>query len=202
MPFKLGNLSGDKIFLGNTEVTKAYIGTNEVYSSGSTYQLLGDIIVNTNTTQIDFNNLNITKDDELRLVYTIKPSSSSIGDIKLFVNNNTISSNYYSQRLYASDSTISASKSNESQLLQNTNNSRPASGFADIKISSNNRFVFQSQLNMFIGGFSNSLQQYNFNSVSTFSLSSITSLQVYAEVSNHIGVGSRLQLYKVNKGVA
>jgi hypothetical protein len=34
MPFKLGNLSGDKIYLGNTEVTKAYLGNQEVYSSG------------------------------------------------------------------------------------------------------------------------------------------------------------------------
>jgi hypothetical protein len=34
MPFKLGNLSGEKIYLGSTEVTNAYLGSNEVYSSG------------------------------------------------------------------------------------------------------------------------------------------------------------------------
>jgi len=34
MPFKLGNLSGEKIYLGSTEVTKVYLGTEVVYSSG------------------------------------------------------------------------------------------------------------------------------------------------------------------------
>ena len=48
MAFKLGNLSGSKIYLGNTEVTKSYFGTNEVYSSlnlgpGSTTIIGGDL---------------------------------------------------------------------------------------------------------------------------------------------------------------
>ena len=43
MPFKLGNLSGDKIFLGNTEVTSAFLGTQQVYSSGPAAFQLGTV---------------------------------------------------------------------------------------------------------------------------------------------------------------
>ena len=43
MPFKLGNLSGDKIFLGNTEVTSAFLGTQQVYSSGPAAFELGTV---------------------------------------------------------------------------------------------------------------------------------------------------------------
>ena len=43
MPFKLGNLSGDKIFLGNTEVTSAFLGTQQVYSSGPSGFIIGTV---------------------------------------------------------------------------------------------------------------------------------------------------------------
>ena len=43
MPFKLGNLSGSKLYLGNTEIVSAFKGTEQVYSSGPPFFELGTL---------------------------------------------------------------------------------------------------------------------------------------------------------------
>jgi hypothetical protein len=75
----------------------------------------------------------------------------------------------------------------------------PISGFADIKVSNNDRFVVQSQFIYKIGSVSNDMGQYNYNVVGTQTVSSITKLTIQSANTNGIGVGSKFTLYKVTE---
>ena len=197
MPIFRGTNNISKIFRGNTEIVKAFRGVNLIFQSGEPqYELIADVNVTTNTTQIDFDNLNITKDDELRLVYTLVGSSSTnFTNCALFVNNNNTASNYFRQRLIGFGSTLSASRNNIN-YFGGARSNKKISGFADIKISNNDRYVFQSQFINGIGAESSAVDNVNENVVGTFTITSITKLSVVA-FSEQIAVGSRLQLYKV-----
>ena len=197
MPIFRGTNNISKIFRGNTEIVKAFRGVDLIFQSGEPeYELIADINVTTNTTQIDFDNLNITKDDELRLVYTFTQNVSGFEVYRLFVNNNTTNTNYWNQQLEASGSLLKASREN-ANLLTFAETNIKTSGFADIKVSNNDRFVAQNHFTYRIGSNANTIQQRNYNLVSTFAVSSITSLSLQTTNTNGIGVGSRLQLYKV-----
>ena len=202
MPIFRGNNQISKIFRGTTEIVKAFRGEDLIFQlGGDVYELIADVDVTTATTQIDFDNLNITKDDELRLVYTFEGDSTTESIIRMFPNNLTTNTNYHIQFLYGNGSSIIALKQNDNRITQARSNQK-ASGFADIKVSNNDRFVFQSQHSDHIGSNSSDIRNFNINGVGTQTVTSITKLSVISGRTNGIAVGSRLQLYKVNKGSA
>ena len=183
-----------KIYKGENEIERIWLGDNNlVFGAGREYELIADVNVTANTTQIDFDNLNITKDDELRLVYTFVGGVTN-SSYSLIVND--ISGGYTRQRLIGVGSSISASRQTDS-FISFARDDRKASGFADIKISNNNKFLFQSQYTSRIGTDSSDLVQYNYNVVNTQTITSINKLSVVSDITNRIAVGSRLQLYKV-----
>jgi hypothetical protein len=155
------------------------------------------------TTQIDITGLSIGKNDELRLVYTLNNNSTTFRVYSLFVNDNTTISNYSYQELSGSGSTIKAFRQNTPYFTFVSNIANKVStGFVDIKVSNNDRYVGQSQFVRSIGSQSANIEQTNINLVSSFSVTSITKLSVVAEVANGIAAGSRIRLYKVNTGDA
>ena len=159
-----------------------------------TYTLLYEQDVTTATTQIDITGLSITKDDGLRLVYTVVGG----GDIGVYPNDLTTDTNYYSQYLYGGGSTIGAGRFNRNVTIQA--GSIKTSGFADIKISNNNRFVAQTQFVYNIGSGSSAMLHLNFNIVGTETVNTITKLSLKPEnAPNQIGVGSKIALYKVTE---
>ena len=160
------------------------------------YRLIADINVTANTTQIDFDNLNITKEDELRLVYTFVGSSSSFSGYRLFVNNETNPNNYWIQFLNGEGSSVFAGRVNTTSIAD-ANNTRYVQGFADIKISNNERLTYTSGRLFRIGNDSNDIRNNNINGLGIFTVSSINLISVSASITNGIAVGSRLQLYKV-----
>jgi hypothetical protein len=152
-------------------------------------------------TQIDITGLNITKDDELRLVYTITPAASISGVLQVFPNDLTTGTNYHNQFLRGNGSTISAARANLNAIAS-AEHDNIAQGFADIKVSNNDRFVVQSQQLRAFGSTANFIQQFNYNLVGTQTVTSITKLTVSHSSTNGIGTGSRIRLYKVNTGEA
>jgi hypothetical protein len=151
-------------------------------------------------TQIDITGLSIGKNDELRMVYTlIGDSSSETSFYDLQVND--ITSNYHTQLLYGYDVTLSGVRYTNSRFALSRSN-RKAAGFADIKVSNNDRFVAQSQLVYYIGSDSSGIEQPNYNVVNTGTVTSITKLSVVSSTTNGIAAGSRIRLYKVNTGDA
>ena len=195
MPIFRGTNSIAKIFRGNTEITKAFRGTNLIFQSGGPqYQLIANVNVTSNTTQIDFTGLNITKTDELRLVYTFVGDSTTNSINSLRVND--ITSNYIRQEFILDGNTRSAVK-NSTDVLSVSRSTNKVSGFADIKISNNDRFHFISRYVDRIGSESTQIRQFNIIAYNTSTVTSITKLSVVCNRTNGIAVGSRLQLYKV-----
>ena len=202
-PIKLGETNIFDIYKGSTLVDRAYKGGTLFFGDPPPilYELIADVEVTSNTTQIDFDNLNITKDDELRLVYTGDGISSSTTILNLFANNETNQSNYYAQRLIGFGSSFLADRTQSSEFTR-IRDDIESSGFVDIKISNNNRFVFQSQFNLYIGNGSADIQNRNSNVVGTFTISSINKLSIISEITGGIATGSRFTLYKINTGSA
>jgi hypothetical protein len=151
-------------------------------------------------TQIDITGLSIGKNDELRLVYTF------VGDTDTTTRNydlrvNDITSNYTNQLLAGDGSTIFASRDSNARLAGARSN-RKTTGFADIKVSNNDRFIFQTQMTFNMGAGSSAVENQNSNIINTGTVTSITKLSVVASATNGIAAGSRIRLYKVNTGDA
>ena len=160
------------------------------------YELLYEETVATNKTQIDITGLNIGKDDGLQLVYTFVGDSTSTSRISIQVNN--ITSNYTVQRLSAGSSFTAAARISSAEIAYAESNSK-ASGFADVKVSNNDRYVVQSRFSKSIGANASNLDYYNFNGINTGTVTSITSLKVLSDRTNGIAVGSKIALYKVTE---
>ena len=182
-------------------IDRVYAGGALVYGQAPvyTYELIADVEVTSNTTQIDFDNLNITKDDELRLVWTLLETSTTLSRYSMFVND--ISNNYYSQRLQGVGSSLNAARFLNS-IFSFGRNDVTSNGYADIKISNNDRFVSQVHDTVIIGSFSSNIENSNYNIINTSTITNINKLTIESNEINGIDAGSRLQLYKVNKGVA
>jgi hypothetical protein len=149
-------------------------------------------------TQLDITGLSIGKNDELRLVYTlIGDDATSFSEYG--VNVNDITSNYTVQQLRGAGTSIVAERVSRN-FFSFARSVNRVSGFIDIKVSNNDRFVVQSQFILNIG--SSSVENWNINVVNTGTVTSITKLSIVANRTNGIAAGSRIRLYKVNTGDA
>lgn len=189
------------IYHGNNQIVKVYQGANLKYelSLFGLYEEIADVIVTSDTTQIDFDNLNITKDDELRLVWTVLETSSTLSRYRIYVND--ISGNYFEQRIQGNGSLLNASRASDN-IFSFGINDVTSSGYADIKISNNNRFVAQVNDVVIIGSNSSNIELSSFNIVNTSTITNINKISIESSISNGIDAGSRLTLYKVNTGSA
>jgi len=162
------------------------------------YEELFSTTVATATTQIDITGLSIGKDDTLRLVYTLVGDSSSItGVYTIFANNNTTATNYHLQRLVGDGTTLFIERTNDSRFAFARNDA--ASGFIDMKVSNNDRFVAQSQHTFRSGAAASEIGNQNHNIIGTFTASSITQLTIVCNRTNGIAVNSKITLYKVTE---
>ena len=122
----------------------------------------------------------------------------SNNDIYLYVNNNTTASNYYTQRLTAIGSSVASVRYNDSYFapLGGGGSNDKTLSFTNIKLTNNGYFTFLATLNdnYNVGTI---LRQIQFYGASTFTLSSITQLNIKGTISNGIEAGSRFTLYKL-----
>lgn len=186
-----------------TSITRLDLDSLDVansISAGSRIQLrkvadkVAEVDVSTATTSVTFDNLTIGKDSEYLLVADrFNPTSSS--SIRLFANNNQTNTNYWRQFVYAAGTTTGATRVNESSFGYSITNHRVLS-IASIKLTNNGYFTVQSNYaadyttgsEVYIG------KQYM---TSTFTTTEITRLDVVSQAANGLGVGSRIELYKL-----
>jgi hypothetical protein len=147
-------------------------------------------------TSFDITGLSVGKNDELRLVYALIGDDSSTAGV-YSIRANDITSNYHSQRLSGSGTTIAAAKTTDDRFATARSN-RKTTGFADIKVSENSRFVAQSQNAFGVGADSANIENINHNIINTGTVTSITKLTILCNRTNGIASGSRIRLYKVN----
>lgn len=168
---------------------------NTFQSISPAYELIGDVTVGTNTSQVNFNGLSIGKDDELLLVSDIYNATGTTVTILAFANGNNTESNYYTQVLTANNTSVTSSRVNYPAGFSVTNAPRTFC-MSKIKLANSGYFLVQNDANRGYGG--SSLFLANNYITSTFTASSITSLRLYVDnATSAIGVGSRFQLYKL-----
>jgi len=152
------------------------------------------------TTQIDITGLNITKDDEIQLVYTLVGSTTDSSLIWFFPNDQTNNTHYVRQIANTQSSTYSSSREvNADSWVVFTRSNLRSEGYADIKIGNDNRIAIK---NYYLWGFgSTGVNLYHTNLFSAgigFTLTNITKLTIFCNRTNGIATGSRIQLFKVN----
>jgi hypothetical protein len=158
-----------------------------------------DITVTSNSTQVDIpvtGSLDpaITKDSEYLLVSYI---DNSIGDsaYRLFVNDNTTTSDYNAQVIAGNGSTASATRTNAPQFGGAVNGTKTLI-HTHIKLSEIGAYTYQSYVQRGMGTSTNILDNW-FGSSTAENITSITKLNIVASTTNAIGSGSRFELYKL-----
>jgi hypothetical protein len=184
-----------------SEQTSLAITTDEIIPAPE-FELLFDSTgtVTFPQTQVDITGLNISSNDELRMVYTFKGDNSSTSGI-YSIEVNDITSNYQSQRLSGVSSTLSAQRTSTGQFAVARSN-RKTAGTMDIKVSENSRFVAQSQSFFGIGAENTNTESNSHNIANLSTVTSITKLSILCNRTNGIAANSRIRLYKVNIGEA
>jgi hypothetical protein len=175
----------NKMFSPQTSLAITTEETPAVY-----LELLNDSgSITTAVTTYTINNLNISKEDNLVLVVD-KITSNAM--LKIGINNNNTATNYYTQIVEAYGSTIGLGRVNDNIIARSINSGATIS---KLKLTENGYLTWQSQLNFrYIAGLTEIMDFYG---VSTFTSTSITRIDLTSAVTNGIGVGSRIQLYKV-----
>lgn len=163
---------------------------NTFQSISPAYELIGDVTVASNTTQVDFTGLNIGKDDELLLVADWINGSVTSGLICL--PNNIATNGGYKQQMYADNSGVGAVRGNDFSMEAMTSGKRGLF-FIKIKLTNSGYYTHQSSGTSYYGQACVNVQSC---ATSTSTISSITSIKVQANT-NCIATGSRFQLYKL-----
>lgn len=161
------------------------------------YSLLADTTVSSATTTIDFTGLNISWGEELLMVSNIV-GITNYSDIVLYCNSNYTNTNYYSQYLVSTGTTVVSGRLNM-PYIANPYNAKTFT-VTKIKLTNNGYFVYQANTEDNSG--TSGVLIYNSYGTSTFVTSNITSLRMSSTVSNGINVGSRFQLYKSGGGAS
>ena len=194
MGIKRGTLEVGAIFRGSTIISKVYKGTTVIYelADGSYYELIEDLTISTATTSVQFSGFTATKEDSLVLVSDLINVGTN-GNLSLLFNNNLTITNYYFQQLVAFGTSVSGFRGNNNSFLT-FNTGLDSINVVDIKLTNDGYGTVQSNATAHYGDSTPEL--WNFVVSSTFTMSSITQLDIVSAESNSIGIGSRFQLYR------
>ena len=152
-----------------------------------------DYTVPSNTTSVTLNNFGtITKDDFIKVTMSIVSNSTNPQKYGLYPNANTTETNYYHQRLIAENSNVIAVRENR-QYIGVLDEITSIYISTLIKVSENNKFNLFSN---FTATSSNVRNAFAYQT-STIDFNNITSLLLNTSISNGIGAGSRIQIYKL-----
>ena len=159
---------------------------------------VADVLVNSNTTQVDITGLDIKKGDEYLLVSDINNNTSNGGGFNLYVNNNTTASNYYSQRVRGAGSSADANRYTDAIMTRMAGNNRGIA-YSHIKLSNIGAYTSQNYSLIHYGTSILEIGNYFVSSTSE-NISSIKQLNIVREVATIIGNETRFQLYKLYEG--
>jgi hypothetical protein len=156
---------------------------------------VADIVVSSNTTQVDITGLDIQKGSEYLLVSDVDNALSNFTQISLTPNDLTTLSNYYYQVVAAFGSSTYAERANIPRFIFVGGNTKSI-GYNHIKLSNIGAFTHQSYTMTEYGTSSVSIGNEFSSSVSE-NITNINKLNIISSVSNAIKAGSRFQLYKL-----
>ena len=191
MPIQVGTINAPL-----NGVIKVVDGNGNVYYQigGSYYELIEDITISTATTSVTFDNFTATKEDSLVLVADINNTSGSNASYSLYVNNDTTAINYYEQAMFSTGSVTPSGAIVNNAVVSNIDASDKGLCIVDIKLTNDGYFTSKSGNNKNYGTTDVQLNDYVKTKIGT--ITSITQVDYVASVSNAIGIGSRLRLYR------
>jgi hypothetical protein len=155
-----------------------------------------DFTFTANETSRTFSGLSITKNDFIKVVFTSTNPQTQDNAISLLANSSS-SSNYHTQSLGGSGTSVFASRTNTNFIGETEKNSTTSSYVGFLKLSENDRLNLFFQSNK--RNTSDIITEFNYitSSGATFS-SGITSLTFTGNRTDGIGTGSRIQIYRLD----
>ena len=196
MPIFRGTNSISKIFRGDTEIIKAFRGEDLIFSSAVElqYELIADIEPSVGTTQIEISGLNITSNDELRLIYDAR-SNTTGGDVRfgVCINDNLTDSDYTKQRIFTVNDN-GAQRDSVARIVLGRFN-RAAKGEAIINLSEQGHMILENYYVNRIGNEVNSAFQARAYIMSNFTVNEINKITIRTTAFNS-GPLTRFQLFK------
>ena len=198
MGIKRGTLEVGSIFRGSVVISKVYRGTTVIYelADGSFFEEIATIqVAGSPVTGVQFNNFTATKTDTL--VMTAETINGGDVNVGIFVNNNLTSSAYWSQYLFSGGISFFGGRNNNSRCMVSMSASRTYATI-EIKLTNNGEFTYQSD-QIREAGTAGCAQQPNWGGYNV-AITTITQLDVIAEATNGLGVGSIFRLFKISEG--
>ena len=142
---------------------------------------------------LDLTSAPIQKGELYELVCTFINTTGSTSEPKLYANDNTTSSNYYSQRIRANGASVSGRRLNDANSFE-VEGGKSSKTKTYIKLSNDGKLVYFTKN---VRNLDNAIEISDNFGTSTVTLTNITKLNIVASISNSIGINSRIQLYKV-----
>jgi len=147
--------------------------------------------------QVDMTGLNIVAGELYEVVITYK--NAGVAEyIKMGVNNDITVTDYYHQELRVYGTTVAGGRGNNTYLTYTPANTT-AKVQLYLKLTEDGHMVFVSKAIRDMVG--SGIFMYDGVATSTFTMASITSLNFFTPGGNRLGVGTRIQLYKVAEKV-
>jgi hypothetical protein len=156
------------------------------------YELVQDLTVQTATTNFDITGLSITKDDDCIFVMNLI-SPAFVGFFMLFNGNNT-RTNYWHQGLEANNTTRTSARENNPAIGVAASSAQTLF-LIPFKLTNDGFINYQSQSNKFYTT-ANDIRFENRFGSSIFTATSISSIRIQCDLTNNIGAGTRIQIYK------
>jgi hypothetical protein len=177
------------------ETTKIKDGNvTPVKLSFGTWQKIAETTVSAAVTTVSFTNLDINTDKAY--IFVIKCYNPTANDthVKLFINNDTTVTNYYTQRLTGEGTTVSSARVNDSwAFIIPPNSSQLIYILIEIDPQGYPKwFTFQTAKN------TSSILVNHLAATKTGTVTNITQIDFTGAVNNVIGVNSNFMLFKVS----
>jgi hypothetical protein len=155
-------------------------------ASISSWRKIAEVNVVSDVDYVDFTGLNINTDKVYVLFAVIKNPTSASGSLKLYVENDTTDTNYYTQRMYAGGTSALASRDNVGYIGVSSGNDVGA-GFSVIMKTPTNIPTWTSHWNRNIGS---SIEIISASACCISPKSNITTIRIKGTTSGGIGAGS------------
>jgi len=160
---------------------------------GGITEVLADITVSADCTNIDINGLDINTHGAYEILFSVKNPTASEAFYYLYVEGDYTATNYYSQYIYAQGTSVTSVRANIPEIIRLSSNNygsahivlwRDPGGYPEWR-SDTVRYPGSSvDLVSWAGG-------------KTGTVSNITSIRIASSVANAIGAGSRLIVKRV-----
>lgn len=176
----------NKISIGTDVANSIGLGSSfKIYKRVS--EVVADITVDSATTDITINGLNISKGNQYMIVGTLIGSGSAF----LYVNSDTNSSSYYCQQYNINGSSSSSSRQNAPYISDFSTGSML---YANMYITNDYYFVSDSYTALRYGTTAINMTDRVLATVNTVEV--VESITIASSVSNGISAGTRLQVIK------